>query len=38
MTYGFERGRLCVPGSVSWEAIYETLQHFYDGRADVFPF
>ena len=38
MPYGFERGRLCVPGSVSWESIYEVLQHFYEGRAEVFPF
>ena len=38
MPYGFERGRLCVPGSVSWESIYEALQHFYEGRAEVFPF
>ena len=31
-------GRLCVSGSVSWEDLYERLQHFYDGRADVYPF
>jgi hypothetical protein len=31
-------GRLCVPESVPWSDIYERLQHFYDGRAQVFPF
>ena len=38
MPYRLEHGRLCVPGSVSWEAIYERLNHFYDGRAEVYPF
>ena len=38
MPYRLEHGRLYVPGSVSWETLYERLQHFYDGRADVYPF
>jgi hypothetical protein len=38
MPYRLEHGRLCVPGSVSWEVIYERLNHFYDGRAEVYPF
>jgi len=33
-----DRGRLCISGTVPWEAVYESLQHFYDGRADVCPF
>lgn len=31
-------GTLCVPESVPWGDIYERLEHFYDGRAEVFPF
>jgi hypothetical protein len=38
MPYRLQHGRLCVPGSISWEALYERLEHFYDGRAEVYPF
>jgi hypothetical protein len=38
LTYRIEHGRLCVPGSISWETLYERLEHFYDGRAEVYPF
>lgn len=38
LPYRIERGRLCVPGSISWETLYERLEHFYYGRAEVYPF
>lgn len=38
LPYRIEHGRPCVPGSISWETIYERLLHFYDGRAEVCPF
>ena len=38
MAYRIEHRRLCVPGSISWETLYERLEHFYDGRAEVYPF
>ena len=28
----------CIPETVSWETVYEMLEHFYDGRAEVYPF
>ena len=31
-------GRVHVPESVPWSDIYERLQHFYDGRAEVLTF
>lgn len=36
--YGLEHGRPCVPGSISWESLYEALDHFYTGRAEIYPF
>jgi hypothetical protein len=36
--YQMMDGRLCIPATISWETVYEMLSHFYDGRADVFPF
>jgi len=38
MAYRIEHGQLCVPGSIPWETLYERLEHFYDGRAEVYPF
>jgi hypothetical protein len=38
LPYRVEHGRPCVPGSTSWETLYELLVHFYDGRAEVYPF
>ena len=38
MPYRIEQGRPCVLGSVSWESIHEVLDHFYTGRAEVYPF
>src|SRR5256885_16042419 len=38
MAYRLEHGQLCVPGNIPWETLYERLKHFYDGRAEVYPF
>jgi len=38
MPYRVDGGKPCVLGSISWEALYERLEHFYDGRAEVYPF
>jgi len=38
MPYQYDADMICVPGTVSWETIYERLQHFYVGRAEVYPF
>ena len=29
---------LCIAGEVDRDAVFERLAHFYDGRAEVFPF
>lgn len=31
-------GCLCIVGEVDRDAVFERLEHFYDGRAEVFPF
>ena len=31
-------GCLCIVGGVGRDAVFERLEHFYDGRAEVFPF
>jgi hypothetical protein len=36
--YRVDHGKVCVLGSVSWETVYEILDHFYHGRAEVYPF
>ncbi len=38
MPYRLRGGGACVLGSISWEALYERLEHFYAGRAEVYPF
>ena len=38
MAYRIEHGQLCVPGNILWETLYETPEHFYDGRAEAYPF
>jgi len=35
---GLEDGTPCVPSSISWESLYEAPDHFYTGRAEVYPF
>ncbi len=29
---------LCIVGGVDRDSVFERLEHFYDGRAEVFPF
>lgn len=29
---------LCIDGGVTRDVVFERLEHFYDGRAEVFPF
>lgn len=31
-------GRIRIPGTVLWEPVFEILEVFYDGRAEVYPF
>jgi len=38
MPYRIDHGGPCVLGSISWEALFERLEHFYNGRAEVYPF
>lgn len=38
MPYRLHGGGACVLGSISWETLSEILEHFYDGRAEVYPF
>ena len=38
LPYRIENGRACVLGTIGWEELYERIQHFYEGRAEVYPF
>ena len=38
MPYRIESGRPCISGSVAWKTVFEVLEHFYAGRAEVYPF
>jgi len=38
LPYQVVDGGLCIAGAVDREAVFERLEHFYDGRAEVFPF
>ena len=38
MPYRIIDGGLCVSGDVDRDAIFERMEHFYDGRAEVYPF
>ncbi len=29
---------LCIVGEIDREAVFDRMEHFYDGRAEVFPF
>ena len=31
-------GRIEIPASVSRATVFEVIEHFYDGRAEVYPF
>ncbi len=38
LNYRVVAGRVCIAGSIDRESVFERLEHFYDGRAEVFPF
>ena len=38
LPYCFSDGFLCIVGGVGRDTVFERLEHFYDGRAEVFPF
>jgi hypothetical protein len=38
MPYRIINGSLCVPDGVDQASIFERIEYFYDGRAEVYPF
>lgn len=38
LPYKYIEGKLCVPDGVERDTIFERIEHFYDGRAEVYPF
>ena len=38
LPYRLVDGCLCIDGGVARDAVFERLEHFYDGRAEVLPF
>lgn len=38
LPYRLIDGCLCIVGDVDRESVFERLEHFYDGRAEIFPF
>jgi len=38
LPYRLIDGCLCIDGGVVRDAVFERLEHFYDGRAEVLPF
>lgn len=38
MPFQIRSGRIRIPGTVAWETVFERLEFFYDGRAQVYPF
>ena len=38
MPYRIINGRLCVSAGVDKASIFEMMEHFYEGRAEVYPF
>jgi hypothetical protein len=38
LPYRLADGHLCIAGGVDRDAVFERLEHFYDGWADVLPF
>lgn len=38
LPYRLSDGCLCIVGEVGREAVFERLEHFYAGRAEVYPF
>ena len=38
MPYKIIEGVLCIPDKVERATIFERMEHFYEGRAEVYPF
>jgi hypothetical protein len=38
LPYRLKDGCLCIVGEVDRDSVFEQLNHFYDGRAGVYPF
>ncbi|MBU0945173.1 MAG: hypothetical protein KJ804_07995 [Proteobacteria bacterium] len=38
LPYRLNDSALSIVGEVDRKAVFERLEHFYDGRAEVFPF
>ena len=36
--YQIIEGCICIPAEVKRNTVFEVLEHFYDGRAEVYPF
>ena len=38
MPYRLVDGHLCIAGGVDRDSVFERLEHYYDGWAEVLPF
>jgi len=38
LPYRLANGYLCIHGGVARDEVFERLEYFYDGRAELFPF
>ena len=38
LNYRLTNGRVCIVGTMDQGTVFERLEHFYDGRAEVLPF
>ena len=38
LNYRLVNGRVCISGSIDRDSVFERLNHFYDGRAELLPF
>ena len=38
LNYRVVTGHVCIAGSMDRESVFELLEHFYDGRAEILPF
>ena len=38
LNYRVVTGHVCIAGSIDSGSVFEQLEHFYDGRAEVLPF
>lgn len=38
LPYRLVDDRLCIIGEIDRDTLFERIEHFYDGRAEVFPF